>query len=480
MSGLDEAHGPVLLGAGGLSLGRQALDAQVGAFAQRLRDAKVRVLATLLDNSPGWIVADLAAARAGIVHVPLPAFFTPEQVRHALVVAGVDALLTAAAHAGLPPAGRREPLTLARQALSLRRLPGGEVRIPPGTRKITFTSGTTGTPKGVCLDARAMHEVAQGLVRALAPLQLRRHLSALPYPVLLENVAGVLAPLAAGGACVALPLAQVGLAGSSAFDPALLQQAVESQGADSVIVLPQMLAAWTGWLCRGGRRAPDGLRFVAVGGAAVGDTLLRAARDRGIPAYEGYGLSEGASVQTLNLPGADRAGSAGTPLPHARVRIAADGEVEVAGSLFLGYIGEPAPVPAWWPTGDLGCLDAEGFLHVQGRKKNVLITSFGRNVSPEWVEGVLHEQAGIAQAVVYGEAQPALSAVLWVAPEVTDDVLRRCVDEANARLPDYARVTRFVRASLPFSAASGMATANGRPRRRAILDAHPITRTEAP
>jgi long-chain acyl-CoA synthetase len=96
------------------------------------------------------------------------------------------------------------------------------------------------------------------------------------------------------------------------------------------------------------------LKLVAVGGAAVGAPLMRGAQALGIPACEGYGLSEGASVQTLNLPGAERPGSAGRPLPHARLRVADDGEILIAGSLFSGYLGDPAPVPEWWPSGDLG------------------------------------------------------------------------------------------------------------------------------
>ena len=98
-----------------------------------------RVLATLLDNGPDLIALDEAAAEAGIVHVPLPLFFTPAQRLHALQAAGVDTLVTAA---------------------GVERLPFAPVPLPPGTSKITFTSGTTGTPKGVCLGADAMRAVA--------------------------------------------------------------------------------------------------------------------------------------------------------------------------------------------------------------------------------------------------------------------------------------------------------------------------------
>lgn len=465
-------HGPSLNN-GQRSFSRAALDAEVQAFARVLREQGARVIATLMDNGPAWVVADLAAAQAGVVHVPLPLFFTPPQIGHALQSAGVDTLLTPAPLAARWPGAPQQACDLAGQTMSLLRLPALPVAMPAGTTKITFTSGTTGAPKGVCLDATALQAIASGLVQALEPLDIRRHLCALPLAVLLENVAGLTAPLARGAECVVLPLNEVGLSGSSSFDPARLQAAVLRHQPHSLILLPQMLRAWTAWLAHTGERVPASLRLVAVGGASVGEPLVLAARALGIPAHEGYGLSEGASVQTLNLPGADRPGSAGKPLPHARVRIGASGEIEVAGSLFAGYLGDTNAPPAWWPTGDLGHIDADGFVHVRGRRKHVLITAFGRNVSPEWVETALRGEAAIAQAVVFGEAQPALSAVLWpTRPELPDAALEAAVAAANATLPDYAQVRQWVRGVAAFTAETGLATANGRPQRTAIFDLH--------
>jgi long-subunit acyl-CoA synthetase (AMP-forming) len=184
-------------------------------------------------------------------------------------------------------------------------------------------------------------------------------------------------------------------------------------------------------------------------------------------------LSEGASVQTLNLPGADRPGSVGRVLPHARVRLADDGELLVGGALFAGYLGDAEAPPLWWPTGDLGRIDDEGYVHVLGRKKHVLITAFGRNVSPEWVETALRGEPAVAQAVVFGDGEPALSAVLWPLHGAEPDAaLEAAVDAANQTLPDYARVRRWVRARAEFSALTGMATANGRPQRAAIWQCH--------
>ena len=447
--------------------------AEVEALATRLREPGVRVLASLADNSPAWVVIDLAAAYAGVVHVPLPLFFSAEQLGHALRAAGVDTLLCSGNTAECWPAAPRETIHVAGHAFAQVRLRFEAVPMPAGTSKVTFTSGTTGAPKGVCLGAPAMAAVADGLVQALEPLDIQRHLCALPFAVLLENIGGLMAPLAAGATSVALPLSQIGLSGSSGFDAARFDATVDRVQPNSVILLPQMLRAWVARLAASGRRAPASLRMVAVGGAAVGAKLIQAAHAVGLPAFEGYGLSEGASVQALNLPGHARPGSAGRALPHSQIRIAPDGEIEIGGSLFLGYLGQDGAPPARWPTGDIGAIDADGYLHLHGRKKHVLITAFGRNVSPEWVETALRDEPAILQAVVFGDGEPALSAVLWPSRNgVPHTQLQAAVDAANAALPDYARIAHWTLAEASFSVESGMATPNGRPQRSTILRTH--------
>jgi len=442
-------------------------------LAVHLQAGSTRVLATLMDNGPAWLMADLAASDAGLVHVPMPLFFSPDQLVHALAASGTDSLLLPPALAARFPQCTAHQMQLGGQDLALLHLPAQGLALRPGTTKITFTSGSTGAPKGACLDGAAMQSVAAGLVQAMAPLDIRRHLCALPFAVLLENIAGLMAPLSRDACCIAPPLAELGLTGSSSFDPQRFDQALRRLKPDSLILLPQMLRAWAAYLQHSGQRAPAGLKMVAVGGAAVGTRLLAQARALGIPAFEGYGLSEGASVQTLNLPGADLPGSAGRPLPHAQVRISPAGEIEVRGSLFLGYLGSSAEVPTWWPSGDLGHIDAQGFLHISGRSKHVLITAFGRNVSPEWVETALRGEAAIGQAVVFGEGMSALCAVLWPSrPGLDDGALQAAVDSANGGLPDYARIGSWQRAGAAFDSASGFATANGRPQRNAIWAAH--------
>ncbi|MFY7948121.1 MAG: long-chain acyl-CoA synthetase, partial [Gemmatimonas sp.] len=140
--------------------------------------------------------------------------------------------------------------------------------------------------------------------------------------------------------------------------------------------------------------------------------LLERAAALDLPVYEGYGLSECASVVCLNRPGAQRPGSVGRVLPHTGVRISADGEVLVTGPRFLGYRGEGPPPAGPYATGDLGAFDADGFLSLRGRRKAMYITAWGRNVSPEWIESELTQHPAIAQALAWGEGRTQAVALL--------------------------------------------------------------------
>lgn len=411
-----------------------------------LQKLRPRVVGLLADNGPDWIAADLAAQKAGVVLVPLPSFFTLTQCAHAVQSSGMDALF---GHLpGFEPAGEIEGLPWSRREAE-------PVTLPPGTTKLTFTSGTTGAPKGVPLTTAQQWAVAGSLAQALRGLEIRRHLCLLPLPVLLENIAGVYTAQLAGAECIVPPLAQTGLRGAAGFDAPACLSALERWQPHSVILLPQMLHALLHEIEKGAR-APRALKFVALGGAKVAPQLIARARAAGLPVYEGYGLSECASVVSLNLPGADRPGSVGRPLPHAEVRIA-EREIHVRAG------GD------WLATGDLGRLDEDGFLHIEGRRKHVLITSFGRNVSPEWPEAELLAGPAIAQAAVFGEARARLCALIVPAkPGLADSAIEAQVSAANARLPDYARIARWMRADAPFTPQNGLATANGRLRRDAL------------
>ncbi|MDX1488769.1 MAG: AMP-binding protein, partial [Acidiferrobacterales bacterium] len=227
--------------------------------------------------------------------------------------------------------------------------------------------------------------------------------------------------------------------------------------------------------------APAGLRFLAVGGAPVSRRLLRRAGACGVPVYEGYGLSECASVVAVNGPGQQRIGSVGKLLPHIRLEFADDGEILVAGAVFDGYLGDHLEArERFVATGDLGYLDSDGYLYITGRKKHMFVTSFGRNVAPEWIERELTLHPAIAQAAVFGERRPWNTAVVMPTgtPTVnTSAATLSAIAETNKLLPDYARVARWIVADEPFSVANGQLTSTGRIRRETVWE-HYGTRIE--
>jgi long-subunit acyl-CoA synthetase (AMP-forming) len=477
--GLSLDTSPVALDDGRRVVRRDELEGLVAAEARwlgRFGDAGSRH-ALLADNGIGWAVSDLALHAMRAVNVPLPGYFTDAQLAHALADADIDLVLTdqplrvlalipGLAHLGDSP---QSGLALLRRPRSV----AGRRPLPAGTTKVTYTSGSTGAPKGVCLDADTLERVAHSLADVTRPLGVRRHLCLLPLATLLDNVAGlVAAPLA--GATTLLPSTQeTGIRFGAVDVPALLA-CIERHAPESMILVPELLRVLVGAGARGWR-PPASLKFVAVGGAAVAPALLERATALGLPVYEGYGLSECASVVALNAPGGSRPGSAGRVLPHARVRVDADGQILVGGATMLGYLGDPPDVaqPAEVATGDLGELDADGYLHVRGRCKNLFITSFGRNVSPEWVERELLLDPAIGQAVALGEARPyAVALVVATQAAVTDAQLGAAVEAANARLPDYARVRRWTRLRQPFTFTDGALTANGRVRREVVRARH--------
>lgn len=431
-------------------------------------------VALLLANGSHWAVLDLALIRRGAVCIPLPPFFSDAQIAHVLADARPGLVITdqPGRLRSLVQASPALELSVAGRPLSVLRLSApGRDRFPEGAAKLTYTSGTTGQPKGVCLSAAAIAEVAVGLSDAVRGRPGDRALALLPLSTLLENIGGLYAPLYSGAHACLPDLAECGIHGSSGLDAGRLAAALMRHRPSTTILVPQLLKALVA-CAEAGAPMPDSLRFVAVGGARSAPQLIERAHRLGLPAFEGYGLSEAASVVSLNLPGAERPGSVGRPLPHARVRIADDGEVVVAGPLFQGYLGAERLDAAEWFTGDLGHLDRDGYLYITGRKRDAYATAFGRNVSPDWVESELLASAAVLQAAVFGEGRSCNIAVLVPHPAADTATLAAVVTDANARLPDYAQVRGWIVADQPFTAANGLASHSGAINRRGIAQVY--------
>jgi long-chain acyl-CoA synthetase len=432
--------------------------------------------ALLADNGIGWAVTDLALHLRDLVTVPLPGYFTAQQVQHVVDDAGIDCLLTDEPERvrGMLGGWRCSGVSNRTRLTMFRRQLDASVRrpLPAGTVKVTYTSGSTAEPRGVCLGTGDLESVARSLAGATAQLGVERHLCLLPLATLLENVGGVYAPLLAG-ACTTLPSAAVTGISYARPDPARVLGCITGARPESLILVPELLKLLVGSAERGWP-PPSSLRFVAVGGASVSVELLERAEAVGLPVYEGYGLSECASVVCLNVPGARRPGSVGRTLPHAQIRVGDDGQLIVSGTTMRGYLGDPPRRPGEeWATGDLGEIDADGYVYVHGRRGNMYITSFGRNVAPEWVEREILVEPAIGHVLVHGEARPYAVAIVSASRDGADAAtIDRAIRAANERLPEYAQVRRWIRAPEPFSLDNGLLTSNGRLRRRQVLERH--------
>ncbi|OOG14361.1 AMP-binding protein [Pseudomonas sp. C9] len=447
-----------------LKVDYSTLYAEVVYRQQRLRDEKVKVVALALDNGVEAMLWDLAALFEGLTCVTLPPFFSPAQRKHCLEQSQAERVIAGPSlHDELQAAGYQKVGEFWRRTFS------GSNRMHEDTAKLTFTSGTTGTPKGVCLSAESILRVTRELDLASSPTNPQHHLALLPLAILLENI-GCYAALYAG-ATLSLPSQKsLGMQGASGVDVQQLLACLASRSPQSLILVPQLLLVL---VSAAEQKAfdPQHLRFAAVGGARTSEDLLQRAQRVGVPVYEGYGLSECASVVCLSQPKARRLGSVGRPLPHVTIRLDSDGEVLIKGATLLGYLGEAPHTAEWWPSGDLGEFDADGFLYIKGRRKHQFVTSFGRNVNPEWVEAELTQRRHIAQAFVYGEAMPHNHALLWPhRADCTDEQLAAAVAQTNEALPDYAQVHHWTRLTQPFTPTNCLLTANGRPRRDAIVE----------
>lgn len=435
-----------------------------------------RIIGVYVENSVNWAALDLALAAKQLIAVPIPEFFTSEQKKHLVRSESISAIVVSSSRVTELDLSGWEAVELSGfSGLRLYRLGVcGPARFHPAwSGKLTFTSGTTGSPKPVALANEQLWAVSHSLAQTFESLGIKRHLCMLPLSILLENVAGLYTSLLLGAEVIFAAPDRTGLTGSSRFDAGIAMQTIREEDAESIIVLPEMLKA----MVHIGETTGLGslrLKLVAVGGGKVAPDLILRARAVGIPVYEGYGLSEAASVVSVNSPSGYRAGTVGKPLAHVSVRIAEDSEIVVCTQSSDPITGDRAET--FISSGDLGRFDAEGYLHVMGRKKNLLITGFGRNVSPEWPEATLTSFPVVAQAFVFGEGQPALSALLVPCrPDVSNEELAQAVSSANDTLPDYAQIASWQRCTEPFTSDNGLMTPTGKPRRDAILKRYGVS-----
>jgi long-chain acyl-CoA synthetase len=383
-------------------------------------------------NRPEWGISFLGVLWAGAIAVPADVRTTDEMAMK--VAAQTRAKLVLASMPTLKVASRLELPALAIESLvdvarGVTPLPRPQVD-PDSLAEIVFTSGTTGDPKGVMLSHRNIATNAATLASVVPLGPETRLLSILPLSHMYGLNPGLLAPLVEGASVVYPTSLQAPVLARTFRERRvtmllavpqvvkLLNNAIERRvDADGRRAIFERLHAIARHLPMWGRRLlfrpvlarlGGALQYLAVGGAAMNPNVARRWAEMGVTSLQGYGATETSPVVAFTRVEHNRVGTVGEVIPGVEVRIAPDGEILVRGpNIFKGYWERPDATAAvledgWYHTGDHGILDAEGFLTLQGRKKDMLVMPDGTKVHPDDLEQVLIRDPRVRDATVVG------------------------------------------------------------------------------
>ena len=517
--------------------------------------AKGDRVAILSENRPEWTVADFASLLIGAVTVPVYATLTPEQTAYILQDSGARAIFVSSVKQLAKISSIRGQTSLERivimdtdpptKAASMQEMMNqgprerdatfdslGRSVQPEDLATIIYTSGTTGTPKGamlthgnitsnVAFSLRDFEVQSGDLSISFLPLShvTARHVDfamlyhgvTLAYVSFQEQLAPALREVRPT-VFVGVPrmyekiYAQVEQKAKGFPKEMLYRWAMAVGKANRAETLAGKTPRSLSWkiahqLIYGKVRSGMGGRaqlFIS-GGAPLGRELAEWYADIGIRIHEGYGLTETSPVIAVNTPKQHRLGTVGKPLGNVEVKIAADGEILVRGpSVFHGYWNKPKETEevfadGWFKTGDIGQLDADGFLSVTDRKKDLIKTSGGKFVAPQPLESSLKHSPLIAEAVVLGDKRKFPAVLIAPAFPLLEDWARSnqvifysreelCKDnrvgalyenivaELNHSLSRFEQLKRVLIVAEEFSAENGTLTTSMKLRRHAVTE----------
>ena len=396
------------------------------------------VVATMLPNCVEMVLTLFAAWRMGAAVTPVNPVLTAAEAVYQLADSGAKVVIADAASAGKLP---RADV----QVIQVEDVGGLDGPAPPPRAEagdlalLVYTSGTTGRPKGVMLDHANLAAMTEQILTALEITAAARVLLVLPLFHVNGIMLSVVSPLAAGGSTVIL----------GRFDPKTFWQQVEKHRPTYFSAVPTIYLVLNS-LPPQVRPDLSSLQFVICGAAPMPTNAIHEFERRyRVPIVEGYGLSEGTVASTINpLHGKHKPGTVGLPFPGQEVAIVGDtgqhlpygeiGEVIIRGAnVMRGYLGKPEATAeavrgGWLHTGDVGYLDADGYLVLVDRKKDMIIRG-GENIYPKEVENVLHQHPAIHEAAVVGRSdpvygeQPVAYAVLRPGAHATrDELIEHC------------------------------------------------------
>jgi long-chain acyl-CoA synthetase len=398
----------------------------------------------IAENSYWWIVCDLAIQMAQAIHVPLHARLAGEQYAWQVNHSGARVVLFQGAEQGDALAACAPRFSARTSFASFEVYPGamGEQPVahlaeltagadpaegarleeaaraaltPDSLATILYTSGTTGEPKGVMLSHRNLVTNTQGTIEAFGLQEQDLRLSFLPLSHIFARTCDLYTWIARGSQLALAESRETILADCARIRPTMLngvpffyervqRYLVEQGKADQ----PGSLRALLG----------GAIRLCCSGGAALPNDVFDFFQRHEIPLLQGYGLTETSPVITLTAPSAVRRGAVGRAIPGVEVAIAPDGEILTRGPhVMAGYWRDPEGTAqvlrdGWLHTGDIGRLDEDGFLWITGRKKELIVTSAGKNVAPAHLESLLTQDPLILQALVLGDGRDYLTALI--------------------------------------------------------------------
>jgi long-chain acyl-CoA synthetase len=514
-------------------------------------------VAILSETRPEWAALDLATLSLRGITVGVYPSLTAEQVAFQLAHSEARIVFVENAAQAAKIAAVRSELPQLRHVIAITPVPGlpslEELRpagdhtawlrqraleaLPDDVATYIYTSGTTGNPKAAVLTHRNFWEVAHAS-RAVAKVRPGdRSVVFLPlahslqrftvYRGLLEQIEGVYAE-SIDKLPEALVFARATILASVPRMLEKIREKADAQAASRGGVAKRIydwafrvgaaraatletgapLDAWTGLQLRLADRlvfskvkAKLGgeLRVIVSGGAALDPHVARWYLAMGIPVLEGWGLTETSAPATANREDRFKVGTIGPPLPGVEVRVDADGELLVRGpGVFQGYLKDPEATAAaftdgWFRTGDIGTIDADGFVRITDRKKEILVTAGGKNIPPVNLEKRLERSRYVSQAVVIGDARPYLTALLAPEPEALAAFARERgwpdeplaarlarpevralydagVAEANASVAKFEQIKKYALLDSPFTVESGELTPTLKLKRRVIAE----------
>jgi len=421
-------------------------------------------------NSPAWVWVYLASILHGSPVVPIDMGSHPDFVRKVQRETNARLLFSSRLNDAIDTGVSERCLEdfLFPEDQSLEPARASSHADPDDTAEIIYTSGTTGTPKGTILTHRNLLANQNSLIELVSHTvdPEKKFLSLLPLSHAFEQTVGFWYPLRTRGTITYL----------QTLKPSEIFGGLQDEQTEAVVSVPRFLSLFRdaiyreaeedeqkerlkSWLSFSESYLPMSLRrllfrkihqafgghleFFVVGGAPLDDRLEAFWRNVGVSIFQGYGLTETGPVLTCNAPDDYKHGSVGRPLPDVEVRTDDDGEILARGdNVFPGYyrrpdLNEEVFSDGWFHTGDLGTIDEDGFLTLNGRKKNVIVTPEGMNVYPEDLEEVLNRFDAVEDACVL-DLDDTITAVLLPAGDEIDP--QSIVDEANESLSEAQQV----------------------------------------